>query len=53
MESREALALIIAAVPIIVSLTIIYLAKRRRSSERGSGNLRIDLNRDRGNRHGR
>jgi hypothetical protein len=46
MIGRETLALIIAALTIALGLAIIIVAKRRRSSERGRGNLRIDLKRD-------
>jgi hypothetical protein len=51
MIGRETLALIIAALTILCGLSILILAKRRRSSERGRGHLRIDLRRD--DSHGR
>jgi hypothetical protein len=51
MIGRETLALIIAVLTIVFGLTIMFLAKRRRSSERGRGNLRIDLTGD--DSHGR
>jgi hypothetical protein len=51
MDSREALAFIIAAVTILLGLTALFVARRRSSRARGSGNLRIDLNKD--ERHGR
>lgn len=54
MDRREALALVIAAVTSVIGIVLIVVAKRRRLTKRGSGNLRIDLNRDnRGESRGR
>jgi hypothetical protein len=50
MTNREALALTIAVLTILFVVTAMLLAKRRRSTERGSGNLRINLYRD--DKHG-
>jgi|GEM_PF-5132453 len=50
MTDREAVALTLAVLTILFVVTAILLAKRRRSNERGGGNLRINLYRD--DKHG-